>query len=99
MLLLVADKLDGAIVYFEGMATGVSIHEGTKLATVCAMNAALARRGKGDAREMPEREIILAADSDTDCRQSRTDEGDRAAKAVGAKLAVPMFQDTSTKTV
>jgi len=96
----VADKLDGAIVICEGMATGVSIHEGTKLATVWAMNCGNCSPWQRPiAREMARaRNHSRLPNSDTwTVGNPGLDEATEAAKAVGAKLAVPRFKDTSTK--
>jgi putative DNA primase/helicase len=94
-----ADKPDGPLVICEGYATGASIHEATGLATVAAMNCgnllpvAEARRAK-----WPDREIIIAADSDqwTEGNPGVT-KAAAAAKSIRGRLAVPKFKNTSSK--
>jgi putative DNA primase/helicase len=94
-----ADKADGPLVICEGYATAASVFEATGFATVAAMNCgnlpavAAALRAK-----WPQREIILAADSDawTEGNPGLA-KATEAAKAVGARLAVPSFPDTATK--
>ncbi len=81
------------LVITEGFATGASIHEATGHAVACAMNAgnllevAQVLRGK-----YPKLEIIVAADDDhiTEGNPGLT-KATEAAKAVGGKLAVPVF--------
>jgi putative DNA primase/helicase len=94
-----SDRPDGALVLCEGYATGASVHEATGFATVAAMNAgnllavAQAIRGK-----WPQREIIVAADSDawTEGNPGLT-KATEAAAAVTARLAVPQFKDITSK--
>ena len=86
-------KPAGVLVIAEGFATGASIHEATGHAVACAMNAgnllevAQVLRGK-----YPKLEIIVAADDDhiTEGNPGLT-KATEAAKAVGGKLAVPVF--------
>jgi putative DNA primase/helicase len=95
----VADKPDGPLVICEGYATGASICEATGVSTVAAMNCgnlpavAVALRAK-----WPAREFVLAADNDawTDGNPGLA-KATEAAKAIGARLAVPSFPDTATR--
>lgn len=95
----VAEKPDGALVICEGVATGASVFEATKFATVAALNAgnlkvvAEALRAK-----WPEREIIVAGDNDqfTDGNPGLS-KSREVALAIGARQAVPKFADTATK--
>ena len=92
-----ADKPDGALVICEGYATGASIHEATGFATVAAMNAAnLPAVAKALREKFPTRDIIICADNDawTDGNPGLT-KATEAAKAIGARLAVPMFADVT----
>ncbi len=94
-----ANNPDGALVLCEGYATGASVHEATGLATVCAMNAGNLLAAARSLREkFPTREIIIAADNDqfTDGNPGLS-KAREAALAVDAKLAVPQFQDLTTK--
>lgn len=94
-----ADKMDGPLVITEGYATAASIHEATGFATVAALNCgnlkavAEALRAKWSLRE-----FIIAADDD---RKTPSNPGltkaSEAARAIGAKVAVPTFKDVSTK--
>ena len=95
----VADRPDGALVICEGFATGASIHEATGLAVVSAMDSGnLLAVSKALREKFPEREIIIGADNDawTDGNPGLT-KATEAAKAIGAKLAVPQFADASTR--
>jgi putative DNA primase/helicase len=79
----------------EGAATGASLHEDTGHPVLCAMNAgnlkavAIAARAK-----WPDAELVICADND---RHTKGNPGvtsaTEAAKAVGAKLAVPQFPE------
>jgi len=97
-----ADTPDGALVVCEGYATGASIHETTGLAVVCAMDCGnLLAVSKSLREKFPAREIIIAADND--CWKSEIGnpgltKATEAAKAIGARLAVPQFKDVSSKT-
>jgi putative DNA primase/helicase len=90
---------DGPLVLGEGYATGASIHEATGHAVFCAMNSgnllevALAVR-----KLFPKREIVIAGDNDqfTDGNPGLT-KATLAAKAIGARLAVPQFDDLGNK--
>jgi len=93
------DKANGPIVLCEGYATAASICEATGLATVAAMNCGnLPAVAKALRARWPACELIVAADDD---RETPGNPGltkaSEAAKAVGAKLAVPKFKDISTK--
>lgn len=90
---------DGALVICEGLATGASIQEATGLATVAAMNAGnLLAVAESLRAKWPAREFILAADSDqwTPGNPGLT-KAREAAKAIDARLAVPLFQDVATQ--
>ena len=95
----VADKPDDPLVVAEGYATGASIAEATGFATVAAMNCGNLPAVAGALRaKWPQREIILAADNDawTPGNPGLT-KATEAAKAIGGKLAVPSFPDTTSK--
>lgn len=93
------DREDGPLSVCEGYATGASICEATGYATVAAMNCGnLLAVAQALRSRWPEREIIMAADDD---RETPGNPGfakaTEAAKSVGARLAVPLFADTTTK--
>ena len=95
----VADSPDGALVICEGYATGASVHEATGLAVVCAMDSGnLLAVSKAFREKFPVREVIIAADCDawTDGNPGLT-KATETAKAIGARLAVPQFRDTTTR--
>ncbi|HEY3862041.1 MAG TPA: DUF3631 domain-containing protein [Verrucomicrobiae bacterium] len=97
-----ADKADGPLVICEGYATGVSLHEATGHAVICAMNCHNLIAVAKAARELwPQREIIIAADNDQWTEAPRKNPGvtdaTAAAKAIRARLAVPQFKDATTK--
>jgi phage/plasmid primase-like uncharacterized protein len=97
-----ADKPDGPLVICEGYATGASIHEATGFATVAAMHCGnLLPVAKTLREKFPQREIILAADNDQWTEAPKKNPGltdaSAAAKAIGAKLAVPAFKDTASE--
>jgi putative DNA primase/helicase len=90
---VLADKAEGPLVICEGYATGASIYEATGHAVICAMNSGnLLEVAKAVRTVWPQREIIVAADNDqfTDGNPGLT-KATAAAKAIGAKLAVPPF--------
>jgi len=92
-------KRDDALVLCEGYATGASVHRATGLATVCAMNAGnLLAVAKSLCEQFPGREIIVAGDNDqfTDGKPGLS-KAREVALAVGGKLAVPQFEDLTTK--
>jgi putative DNA primase/helicase len=94
-----ADKPDSPLVICEGYATGASIHEATSYAVVCAMNCGnLLAVSKALREKFPTRDIIIGADNDqlTDGNPGLA-KATEAAKAIGARLAVPQFNDTTTK--
>lgn len=94
----VADKPDGPLVICEGFATGSSIFEATGFATVCALNCGnLLAVAQALRAKWPEREIIIAADNDvrTEGNPGLT-KASQAAKAIGARLAIPPFADVTT---
>ena len=94
-----ADKAEGPLVITEGYATGASIHEATGHAVICAMNNGNLLEVAKAARELwPHVPIIVAADNDqfTDGNPGLT-KATAAAKAIGAKLAVPQFVDLTNK--
>lgn len=94
-----ADKPDGPLVIAEGYATAASIFEATGFATVAAMNCGNLPAVAGALRaKWPAREFILAADNDQwTPGNPGLDKATAAAKATGAKLAVPQFPDTASK--
>lgn len=94
-----ADTPDGSLVIAEGFATAASIAEATGLATVAAMNAGnLLAVAKALREKLPSREIIIAADNDawTEGNPGVT-KATEAAKAIGARLAVPVFADVTVR--
>lgn len=95
----ISDQPDGPLVICEGYATGASIHEATSYAVVCAMNCGnLLAVSKALREKFPTRDIIIGADNDqlTDGNPGLA-KATEAAKAIGARLAVPQFNDTTTK--
>ncbi len=94
-----ADKPDGPLVIAEGYATGASVHEATRFATVCAMNCGnLPAVAEALRAKWPAREIIIAADCDQwTAGNPGLKKATEAAKSIGARLAVPQFSDTTTK--
>ncbi len=94
-----ADKADGPLVIAEGYATAASIADATGFATVAGMNCGnLLAVAKALREKWPGREIILAGDNDqwTEGNPGAT-KASEAAKAIGAKLALPQFPDTASK--
>ncbi len=94
-----ADKTDSPLVICEGYATGASIHEATSYAVVCAMNCGnLLAVSKALREKFPTRDIIICADNDqlTDGNPGLV-KATEAAKVTSARLAVPQFNDTTTK--
>jgi putative DNA primase/helicase len=86
-----AEKPEGPLVICEGCATGA--------ATICAMNCGnLSAVAEALRAQWPTREIIVGADND-EWKEGNAGmtKGLAAAKAIGAKLAVPKFKDTTTK--
>lgn len=94
-----ADKADGALVLCEGYATGASIHAATGLAVVCAMHAGnLNAVATCLRKKFPGREIIIAADNDQfTAGNPGLAKATDAAQAIGAKFAMPQFQDVSSR--
>lgn len=96
---IVADKPDGPLVMVEGYATGASVHEATGFATICCMNCGNLKAVADALRDRwPDREIIVAADDDawTPGNPGIT-KATESAKAIGGRLAVPVFADVTTK--
>lgn len=95
----ISDKSDGVIVISEGYATGASIHEATGVATVSAMNCGNLLAVAKELRErFPSREIIIAADNDAwTAGNPGLTKATEAAKAIGANLATPQFNDMTAK--
>jgi putative DNA primase/helicase len=101
---IVADNA-GPLALCEGVATGLSIHAATGYAVVCAMNCGnLLAVAQALRATWPDREIILAADNDAFTKDkdgkplnSGVDNATEAAKAIHARLAIPVFKDVSTK--
>jgi phage/plasmid primase-like uncharacterized protein len=94
-----ADKAEGPLVITEGYTTGASIHEATGHAVICAMNKGNLLEVTKAARELwPHLPIIVAADNDqfTDGNPGLT-KATSAAKAIGARLAVPQFGDLTNR--
>lgn len=98
-LFTVSDKPDGPLVVCEGVATGLSIHEATGMAVVAAMNCSnLIGVAQALRTKFPKREFIMAADNDQWTEGNPgTKKATEAAKSIGAKLAIPVFKDTTSK--
>lgn len=100
-----SDRADGPLVICEGVATGASIHEATDHATVCAMNCGnLLAVAKAMCDRWPQRDILIAADNDAftvgkDGKPTNpgVEKATVAAKASGARLAVPRFNNIASK--
>jgi putative DNA primase/helicase len=93
-----ADTPESPLVICEGYATGASIAEATGFGVVCAMNCGnLLAVSKALREKFPSREIVICADNDlhTDGNPGLT-KATEAAKAIGARLAVPKFNDMTT---
>jgi len=83
----------------EGYATGATVHELTGARVVIAFNARNLEPVARAIRELqPDREVIIAADNDawTDGNPGVT-AATAAAKAIGARVAIPKFKDASSK--
>ncbi len=78
----------------EGYATGASVNQATGATVLCAFNAgnllAVAEMAR---RFYPDREIILCADDDLTEGNPGLTKATEAARAINAKLAVPVFLD------
>ena len=101
---VVSDNPEGPLVICEGYATGASIYQATGRAVVCAMNAGNLIAVAPELRQAhPDREIVLAADNDAfttvngETRNAGFDAAMAAARQIDAKVAVPYFEDVSTK--
>ena len=94
-----ADDSDSPLVICEGYATGASIREATGYAVVCAMNCGnLLAVSKALREKFPTRDIIIGADNDQlTPGNPGLAKATESAKAIGARLAVPQFSDTTTK--
>ncbi|MGC8990000.1 MAG: DUF3631 domain-containing protein, partial [Verrucomicrobiia bacterium] len=93
------DNPTGPLVVAEGYATAASIDEATGFSVVASMNAGnLLAVAQALRQQFPRRDIIIAADNDawTDGNPGLS-KAREAALAVGARLAVPVFRDTSAK--
>lgn len=89
----------GQIVIVEGLATGLSVYEATGFSTVAAMNCGnLFAVAQALHAKWEDRQITIAGDNDqfTAANPGLT-KATEAAKAIGAKLAVPQFKDTTLK--
>ncbi|TSE20755.1 DNA primase TraC [Tepidimonas alkaliphilus] len=86
---------DGVVVLCEGVATAASIYESTGLATAAAMSSGnLLPVARALRDKLPDAELVVAADNDaaTEGNPGLT-AAVEAAKAVGARLAVPRWSD------
>jgi len=95
----VSDRADGPLAIAEGYATAASVYEATHCAAVAALHCGnLLAVAQAIRAKCPEREIVIAADSDqwTDGNPGLS-KATETARAVNAKLAVPQFRDTTTK--
>ena len=85
----------------EGYATGATIHEATGSIVIIAFDAGnLEPVAQQIRKKYPDKKIILCADNDA----FKPDKGNRgvesarnAADAIGARLVIPFFRDTSTE--
>ncbi len=100
-----SERPDGPLVIVEGCATGASVHEATGLASVAAMDCGnLPAVAKALREKWPAREIIIAANNNAFTADKSgkpinpgITKATEAAKAIGARLAVPQFADTASK--
>jgi len=88
-------RIEGVICLAEGYATGATIHQATGFATAIAFDAgnllpvARALRGK-----FPRLQFVVCADNDTETPGNPgLTKAREAAKAIGAALAVPTFEE------
>lgn len=86
----------------EGYATGASIHEATGCAVVVAFDASnLAPVAERIRRQLPDAEIVIAADNDRWTERPVVNPGvhfaNDAASRIGATVMVPEFADLSAK--
>lgn len=94
-----ADRPDGPLIVCEGYATSASVYEATSHATVAAMNCGnLKATAEALRRKWPDRQLVIAADNDawTDGNPGLS-KATEAAKAIGAKLAVPQFAGVTSQ--
>jgi phage/plasmid primase-like uncharacterized protein len=92
-------KPNGVLCIAEGYATAASIHEATGYAVAVAFNAGNLKPVAETLRgQYPEARIIVCADNDqwTEGNPGCT-KAEEAASAVCGQLAVPEFQDTSSR--
>ncbi|MDP3028606.1 MAG: AAA family ATPase [Deltaproteobacteria bacterium] len=90
---------DKTVLICEGYATGASIHQATGHSVVIAFDAGnLKPVAEGIRAKCPGYKIIICADDDqgTEGNPGLT-KATEAARSVGGKLAVPVFQDRSTR--
>ncbi len=94
-----SDDPDRPLVVCEGYATGASIHKATGHATLIAFSAGNVPRVANDLRQKwPQREIIIAADNDAfTSGNPGVTRATEAAIAIGGKLVVPQFGNTSSR--
>jgi len=94
-------KGDRTAVVCEGYATGASIHEATGHSVAVAFDAGNLKPVAEVIREKsPQAEIIIAADNDAfkpEAGNTGIAKAEAAAVAVSARVAIPQFEDTSTK--
>ena len=93
---LLADKGSAApLLVAEGYATAATLHETTGHPAVVAFDAGNLRAVAVALREKhPARDIVIAADDDrAKGNKSTLDQAEAAAKAAGAKVALPGFTD------
>jgi putative DNA primase/helicase len=93
---------DRRVVVCEGFATGASIHEATGIPTVVAFNAGnLEAVAKVTRKRHPKARIAVAADNDCEMKEPIENPGvhfaRKAAKAVGAEVAVPVRREPDGK--
>lgn len=86
---------NGRLYIVEGLATGLSVFEATDSTVFCAFDAGKIKAVAEMARKLyPSREIVIAGDNDTktEGNPGRT-KAEAAARAVGGKWVVPLFED------
>lgn len=96
---LLFENPDLPLVICEGYATGASIHESTGFAVVDAIACGnLLDVAKALRENFPVRQVIIAADNDQyTASNPGVTKATEAAKAIGARLAVPQFADVSSQ--
>lgn len=90
--------LDLPLVICEGFATGASIHEATGFGTAVAFSSGnFIDVAKALKLKWPQRKIIIAGDNDALSNGNGIAKATEAAKLVSASLALPQFNDISSR--